>query len=140
MPLMIRSNRVTQVPDNEVNSYTANGYKPYKPATSVQEQATPITDTEEFQAAVTAEVEKRMEGIPSQADFEAAVDAEVERRLTEMDQGGAHDPNATDNGANPDYNDMPDEELATLAAEKNIDISDKTRRQVINALKKAVGE
>ena len=36
-----------------------------------------------------------------------------------------------------DYNDMDDEVLAALAAERQIDITDKTRRQVINALKRA---
>jgi len=36
-----------------------------------------------------------------------------------------------------DYNDMDDEALAALAAERQIDTTDKTRRQVINLLKKA---
>jgi len=36
-----------------------------------------------------------------------------------------------------DYNDMDDEALAALVAERQIDISGKTRRQVINALRKA---
>jgi len=36
-----------------------------------------------------------------------------------------------------DYNDMNDEALAALAAERHIDTTGKTRRQVINALRKA---
>jgi len=36
-----------------------------------------------------------------------------------------------------DYNDMDDEVLAALAAERQVDVDGKTRRQVINALKKA---
>jgi len=35
-----------------------------------------------------------------------------------------------------DYINMPDETLAELAAERQIDTTDKTRRQVINLLKK----
>jgi len=37
----------------------------------------------------------------------------------------------------PDYNELDDEVLAALAAERQIDTTDKTRRQVINLLKKA---
>jgi len=36
-----------------------------------------------------------------------------------------------------DYNDMNDEALAALATERHIDTTGKTRRQVINALRKA---
>jgi len=36
-----------------------------------------------------------------------------------------------------DYNELDDEALAALAAERQIDTTDKTRRQVINLLKKA---
>lgn len=48
------------------------------------------------------------------------------------------DPNATTANAEEsiDYSAMADEELAGIAAEKGIDIEGKTRRQVINLLKK----
>lgn len=61
-------------------------------------------------------------------------------KTEEMERGKTPAPDSTNNGVTFDYNDMPDEELAAIAAEKDIDISDKTRRQVINALKKVVGE
>lgn len=38
-----------------------------------------------------------------------------------------------------DYNSMEDEQLALIAAEKEIDVTDKTKRQVINALRKYDG-
>ena len=90
MPLMIRLNRVIQVPDGEVEQYRTNGYKFYE--TTV----TPNTEPEQGETLAPAVSEE-----------------------------------------STDYNDMDDEALAALAAERQIDVDGKTRRQVINALRKA---
>lgn len=54
---------------------------------------------------------------------------------TEPEQGETLAPAVSEEST--DYNDMPDEQLAALAAERQVDVDGKTRRQVINALKKA---
>lgn len=61
---------------------------------------------------------------------------QTEPAAKEMERGNSPAPDSIINNAMSDYNNMPDEELATLAAEKHIDIDGKTRKQVINALKK----
>lgn len=89
MPLMIRLNRVMQVPDGEIEQYRANGYKLYEPAVAVGE-----TEPEQSPAPASPE--------------------------------------------SPDYSDMEDSEIAELAALRGIDTEGKTKRQVINLLKKEV--
>jgi len=54
---------------------------------------------------------------------------------TEPEQGETLAPAVSEEAT--DYNELDDETLAALAAERQIDITDKTRRQVINLLKKA---
>jgi len=53
----------------------------------------------------------------------------------EPEQGETLAPAVSEESA--DYNELDDEALAALAAERQIDTTDKTRRQVINLLKKA---
>jgi len=54
---------------------------------------------------------------------------------TEPEQGESLAPAVSEEST--DYNELDDEALAALAAERQIDTTDKTRRQVINALKRA---
>lgn len=87
MPLMIKLNRVMQVPDSEVETYMSNGFRLYAPEKDRQNgkrKGKDASSGDDFQAAVAAEVEKRVAQLPTQADFEAAVAAEVERRLAEQ--------------------------------------------------------
>lgn len=52
-----------------------------------------------------------------------------------MEQGETLAPAVSEEST--DYNELDDEILAALATERQIDTTDKTRRQVINLLKKA---